>query len=171
MDEKQTQDEIEAQAGEGSVGEFVLAWFYAIFSERSWHYAMTMCSAEYRGLMVEAWLGGEVEHRSTLTNCDTADPLWEQFCTDHLQAFDDQFGEIASHIAIGSRPRPLGIDIEVVNIIDYRTVGAPESLVFGQTTGRLVERVQEAFAKVIVRSDETGLHIAGLDFNPNYSQV
>lgn len=172
--DEQTEAEIRAQAGETSVGEFVLAWLDALFIHRSWFHALAACSPDYRRALATSWAGEDPNRAAAIVAISTGDtqhPLWSSFSVEMLTEFDREFGELAKNIAIGSRPRPLGPDEEEVRLVDYRRVPGHEHLLFDDQAGKASITIVPPFAAVTVRSASAGLEIHGLAFNPEYPRL
>lgn len=157
----QSPEEVAAQAGAGSVGQFVLAWLNTILEERDWATAMRHSTPELRLARAQAWVfkaqsTGEVAgfsvHRvaDELAAANEEHPLWSTFADAELRGFDQAWGDVREHLAIGTRPRPLDPDHEVVVVADYRTVPSQE-LDHGGFEGKLVTRADIRAWPMVVR--------------------
>lgn len=166
-DDQQTPEEAEAQAGDGSVGQFVMLWVSAILDSGAWALAMATSTPELRLARAQAWVmnaqrTGQADGfdrdalAASLAAVDESHALWSDYAAAEVQGFREVWGDVGNHLAVGSRPRPLDPDHELVLVVDYRTVPNDEQA-HGDHVAKVVDSPTEIAAfPFVVRHYEGG---------------
>ena len=166
-DDQQTPEEAEAQAGDGSVGQFVMLWVSAILDSGAWALAMATSTPELRLARAQAWVmnaqrTGQADGfdrdalAASLAAVDESHALWSDYAAAEVQGFREVWGDVGNHLAVGSRPRPLDPDHELVLVVDYRTVPNDEQA-HGEHVAKVVDSPTEVAAfPFVVRHYEGG---------------
>lgn len=175
----QPEEEVQAQIGEGSHGEFVMAWFDAVLEDRNWTIAMQFMTEEFRRAFAEPWaehaeLTGELlglqqaDVVEALAAVDVEHPCWDTFAAASIGWHLTEFGDLADNLAIGSRPRPIALDVEGFNLVDYRQVGSPEVEIEGVPRRIVDERPLPPAVVVVVHSTPLGPRIDSWSKGPSF---
>lgn len=179
MTSEQPEDEVQAQVGDGSNGESVLSWFGTILNHGDWLLAVQFMGGELRRNHACSWaedaattgelLGHEIaEVIEALVEPDSSHPCWPGYARANLDWYGGQFGDFMEHIAIGSLPRPLAVDLEGFILVDYRAVDAPETEVNGLPRRRVDDRPAPAAVRVAVQMTDLGPRIESWSPGPAY---
>jgi hypothetical protein len=179
MTYEQPEDEVQAQVGENSNGEFVLAWFGTVLDHRDWVLAVQFMGDDMRHLHASKWAeeadqtGELLGHLypavvAALAEPDPTHACWDAYAEANLRWYAEQFGDFMDNIAIGSRPRPLGPNLEGFILVDYSKVVAPEIEVDGVPRRQTDERPQPAAVRVAVQMTDLGPRIESWSPGPAF---
>lgn len=175
---EQTDAEIDAQV-EG-VATFGLGWLTAILTEFRWDLAMQTATPELRRGHAEGWvlgalqtgeisLGERDEVLTALSAPDVDHRWWDRFALANHRYYTRRFGDVRDNLAVGSRPRPIDVDHELVGIVDYRTVEQHGVEGRGGRGVFLTEAVPP-FVWLTLRHYPEGFLVAGIDFIEDHPQ-
>lgn len=159
---EQTPEEIEAHMGPAGPVEPAWTFMRAIFRDADLAAAWQVAAESLRREMVEAWLRANATHpfvlsfdpaqaTSALVAGDLHHSLWEPFADTQLRAFREGWAHFdLDRYGVGSRPRPVGVDEELVVFLDSR----------GEAI-RLKERTPLPGVGLLMRHEPDGWRVAG----------
>ena len=163
---EQSLAEIEAQTGEGSPGEYVLAFMHAVLRTLRWDIAMQMSTPDFRRAHAEHWVDQAVETGEVaavdaagtvgaLAAVDVNHRWWDRYALANLRWYVDHFGNARDNLAMSSLPRAVSPDEEEFVLLDYRTINAPEI----EGRGKVVDTPHAAIWRVVVAHTPDGYRI------------
>jgi hypothetical protein len=134
---EQSPEEIAAQIVDGGPVATLEAWLLGVRELRQWPIPLGLMTDELRLACAQDYLlnlegAGHASDRSAAQALANAQhPEWPAFCQWLQEAIDVLFEGWPELVAVGSRPRPVDLDHELVLLVPYEDVDGPATTVPG----------------------------------------